>query len=163
MLAIMNLGHCKLNKKLDADRVDICYAESNLQSAQVCHCSQLLAAIVTIIVTRCLWQYQRAAVCAKRNDDNYRKKFVSSGFGEKGTSSNGRNVAAIQRLLRGYRTVVVPVPETHFQFNAIVQNQLPRSSRNIRAKFTAESVLLAWPQRLRPKLSCPARSQTSGP
>lgn len=36
---------------------------------------------------------------------------------------------------------VVPVPETHFQFNAIVQNQLPRSWRNIRAKFTAESVL----------------------
>lgn len=63
------------------------------------------------------------------------------------------------RLLRGYRTVVVP--ETHFQFNAIVQNQLPRSSRNIRAKFTAESVLLAWSRRHRPKLSCPARSQTS--
>lgn len=53
------------------------------------------------------------------------------------------------------------VPETHFQFNAIVQNQLPQSSRNIRAKFTAESVLLAWPRRHRPKLSCPARSQTS--
>lgn len=53
------------------------------------------------------------------------------------------------------------VPETHFQFNAIVQNQLPRSSRNIRAKFTPESVLLAWPRRHRPKLSCPARSQTS--
>lgn len=55
----------------------------------------------------------------------------------------------------------VVVPETHFQFNAIVQNQLPRSSRNIRAKFTAESVLLAWPRRHRPKLSCPARTQTS--
>ncbi|CAL1682981.1 unnamed protein product [Lasius platythorax] len=44
----------------------------------------------------------------------------------------------------------IPVSETHFQFNAIVQNQLPRSSRNIRAKFTAESVLLA---RHRPNLS----------
>lgn len=44
----------------------------------------------------------------------------------------------------------VPVSETHFQFNAIVQNQLPRSWRNIREKFTAESVLLA---RHRPNLS----------
>lgn len=40
----------------------------------------------------------------------------------------------------GYRAAL-PVPETYFEFNAIVQNQLPRSSRNIRAKFTAESVL----------------------
>jgi len=79
---------------------------------------------------------------AKRNDDNYWKKLVSSEFDEKGTSSNGRNIAAtILRLLRGDRAAVAPVPETHFQFNAIVQNQLPQSSRNIRAKFTAESVL----------------------
>lgn len=68
------------------------------------------------------------------------------------SSGNGRNVTATHDRLGEYRAMVAagPVSETHFQFNAIVQNQLPRSSRNIREKFTAESVLLA---RHRPNLS----------
>ncbi|KYQ55737.1 hypothetical protein ALC60_05379 [Trachymyrmex zeteki] len=47
MRSIMNLERCKLNKKPDADRVDICYAESNLQRAQVCHYS--LVVIRTVL------------------------------------------------------------------------------------------------------------------
>lgn len=69
-------------------------------------------------------------------------------------SSSGKRAQRYShpRSLGEYRAAVaaVAVSETHFQFNAIVQNQLPRSSRNIREKFTAESVLLA---RHRPNLS----------
>jgi len=47
MRAIMNLEHCKLNKKPDADRVDICYAKSNLQSYRVHR-----FAIISLVIIR---------------------------------------------------------------------------------------------------------------
>lgn len=70
----MNLERCKLNKKPDADRVDICYAESNLQRAQVCHYS--LVVIRTVLNHS---NYHRNAILMAVSTRGITPQFARSG------------------------------------------------------------------------------------
>lgn len=166
MIAIINWGQCKLNEKPGVDRAHICSAANNLQSI---HRDSPLLLVVTRNYT--YFRYVRYSAIANQYDayDSINAK-LQFARGET-TIIIGKSSDRLDSGKKGWVAVVmgatlqpptlgeyssaaaaaaIPVSETHFQFNAIVQNQLPRSSRNIRAKFTAESVLLA---RHRPNLS----------
>ncbi|EFN70428.1 hypothetical protein EAG_08723 [Camponotus floridanus] len=95
-----NSERCKLNEKPGdcVDGANICYAASNLQSVHRFAMYRGHYTILGIIVTITNRYDAYGSINAKlqfvlRNDDNYRKKLGSSGFGEKGmsSSSNGRN------------------------------------------------------------------------